>query len=97
LGFSDGRTFYLIATDGGLLDAPVPLTRLLLSAGERVEILVNCTGAWVVKYSGAIDDNGEDPKNAKPLLGNALDDLLAEKPVREPQTESFGCKIFYRK
>jgi len=44
LGFSDGRTFYLIATDGGLLNAPVPLTRLLLSAGERVELLVNCTG-----------------------------------------------------
>ncbi len=44
IGFSDGRTFYVITTDGGLVDAPVPVTRFLLSAGERVEILVNCTG-----------------------------------------------------
>ena len=40
-GFSDGRQFYQIGTDGGLLEAPVPLTRLLLSTGERAEILVD--------------------------------------------------------
>lgn len=44
LGFSDGRTFYVITTDGGLVNAPVGVTRFLLSPGERVEILVNCTG-----------------------------------------------------
>ncbi len=44
IGFSDGRTFYVITTDGGLVNAPVPVTRFLLSAGERVEILINCTG-----------------------------------------------------
>ena len=44
VGFSDNRTFYVITTDGGLVNNPVPLTRMLLSAGERVEILVNCSG-----------------------------------------------------
>jgi bilirubin oxidase len=44
LGFSDNRTFYVIASDGGLLGAPVPLTRYLLHAGERIEILVNGSG-----------------------------------------------------
>lgn len=44
IGFSDNRTFYVITTDGGLLNAPVAVTRYLLSAGERVEILVNFTG-----------------------------------------------------
>ena len=44
LGFSDNRTFYVITSDGGLLNAPVALTRYLLSAGERIEILVNFTG-----------------------------------------------------
>jgi len=44
LGFSDNRTFYVITSDGGLLNAPVPLTRYLLSAGERIEILVNLNG-----------------------------------------------------
>ncbi len=40
-GFSDNRTFWVIGNDGGLLDAPVPLTRTKLLPGERVEILVN--------------------------------------------------------
>jgi blue copper oxidase len=44
LGFSDNRSFSVIATDGGLLDAPVSVNRYMLSPGERVEILVNCTG-----------------------------------------------------
>lgn len=41
LGFSDNRTFYVIGNDGGLLNAPVPVTRVKLLVGERVEILVN--------------------------------------------------------
>jgi bilirubin oxidase len=43
-GFSNGQTFYQIATDGGLLDTSLALTRILLSPGERVEILVNFSG-----------------------------------------------------
>ncbi|MFN0077962.1 MAG: multicopper oxidase domain-containing protein [Prosthecobacter sp.] len=41
LGFSDNRTFYQIATDGGLVNTPVALTRLVLAVGERAEILVD--------------------------------------------------------
>ena len=41
LGFSDNRTFYIIANDGGLLNAPVAITRVKLMVGERVEIMVN--------------------------------------------------------
>ena len=45
LGFSDGRKFYVIGSDGGLLSKPdSSLTRYLIHAGERVEILINCTG-----------------------------------------------------
>jgi len=44
IGFSDNRTFYIITSDGGLLDAPVPVTRYILGVGERIEILVNLTG-----------------------------------------------------
>jgi len=48
LGFSDNRSFYIIGTDGGLLAAPLLINgatpRFLLSAGERVEILVNFSG-----------------------------------------------------
>ena len=41
LGFSDNRTFYIIGNDGGLLNAPVAVTRVKLLVGERIEILVN--------------------------------------------------------
>ena len=41
LGFSDNRTFFQVASDGGFLRAPVPLSRLLLSPAERAEILVD--------------------------------------------------------
>jgi blue copper oxidase len=44
LGFSDNRSFSVIATDGGLLNTPVTVTRYMLSPGERVEILINCSG-----------------------------------------------------
>jgi FtsP/CotA-like multicopper oxidase with cupredoxin domain len=37
---ADGREFDLIATDGGLLEAPVAATSVPLSPGERAEIVV---------------------------------------------------------
>lgn len=43
-GFSDNRSFSMIASDNGLLSAPVTLTRLLMAPGERAEILVNLSG-----------------------------------------------------
>ena len=53
-------------------------------------------GHFVVKYEGAIDDNGENPEKATPFIANAIDELLAGKKVSMPETESFGCRIFYR-
>ncbi len=43
-GFSNGQTFYQIATDGGLLDSSIALTRLKISPGERAEILIDFSG-----------------------------------------------------
>jgi FtsP/CotA-like multicopper oxidase with cupredoxin domain len=39
LGFTGNPGFHQISSDGGLLESPVALTRLLLSPGERAEIL----------------------------------------------------------
>ncbi len=41
LGFADDRPFVQIASDGGLLPAPVTTTRALLGPGERAELLVD--------------------------------------------------------
>ena len=72
-GFSDDRRFRQIGTDGGLLERPVPLTRLRLSTGERAEILVDFSGeensqVRLVSYSSELD-------NINPMWNsNALDD-----------------------
>ncbi len=43
-GFANNLVFNQIGGDGGLLDAPVSMSKLILSPGERVEILVDLTG-----------------------------------------------------
>ena len=51
--FSDDRTFYKIATDGGFLEEPVPLRDLVMLPGERNEIVVDFSnGDDVMLVSG---------------------------------------------
>ncbi|MCW5897647.1 MAG: multicopper oxidase domain-containing protein [Flavobacteriales bacterium] len=40
-GLSNNQSFHQIASDGGLLTAPVSMTRLRLAPGERAEVLVD--------------------------------------------------------
>jgi suppressor of ftsI len=40
LAFSDDREFAVVATDAGLMSAPVPVRTVALSPGERIEIVV---------------------------------------------------------
>lgn len=40
-GFENGRSFYQIATDGGLLEAPVTRNHMVLAPAERAEIVVD--------------------------------------------------------
>lgn len=51
---------------------------------------------WIIKYSGAIDDNGEHPELAKSFIEPALTSLLKGEPVKNSETASFGCRIYYR-
>ena len=44
IGLSDNSDFNVIGSDGGLLEAPVPINRLIISPGERYEILLDLNG-----------------------------------------------------
>ncbi len=45
-------------------------------------------------YHGRIDESQDDPKGVKsPDLRNALEAILAGKPVPTPETKAFGCTI----
>ncbi len=53
LQFSDGRSFQVIASDGGYLAAPVRLRSLQIAPGERYEMLVDfADGSEVVLETG---------------------------------------------
>lgn len=62
-GFTDDRSFKLVANDAGLLQEPVTLDRFMLSPGERAEIVVEFKpGEETILHSysgGAGIENGE--------------------------------------
>ncbi len=89
IGFSDNRSFSVISSDAGLLDKPVPVTRYILSAGERVEILLNLTGQQSQQvtlrafnstlpkdYPGAEPDDNSTVPGLRNRLGDRDFDIL---------------------
>jgi len=56
MGFDDGRRFLQIATDGGFLEQPAGLTEVLLSPGERAEILVDFSRDTIGRGPGLLVD-----------------------------------------
>jgi len=73
-GFQGNLTFFQITTDGGLLAAPVPLTRLELAPGERAEILVNFSGmlgqtVYLISFSSEFPNGIYGATNPSALMG----------------------------
>ena len=49
-------------------------------------------------YNGAMDDNAKpfgDPRKAKNYVRNAVEELIASKPVTVTKTKSYGCAVHY--
>jgi len=66
LRFQDRRTFHVIASDGGFLAQPVPMSELRISAAERFELLVDFSnGQPVVLETG--------PDRAVGIFGSIAD------------------------
>lgn len=94
-GFSGNLSFSIIASDGGLLQAPVNATRLQLSPGERAEILINLQSLigqriYLMSYAsefamgvqGAALMTGMDSTMESPL--NGIDFNLLQIDVTPP-------------
>lgn len=56
--FEDDHPFDMVATDGGLLPAPLELTRIVLSPGERAEIIVTMTAGQQLTLRSVPHDLG---------------------------------------
>ena len=57
--------------------------------------LLDADGA--VKYRGRVDDSLKEPEIKSHDLKDALDAVLAGKPVPNPTTKAFGCGVKWKK
>ncbi len=88
-GFDDGRTFDLIATDGGLLTEAAPMQGIRLSPGERAEVLVTVSTGETVNLQSSAPDLGI---SAGAATRNAGDDTLDVLELRAADTlDSIGA------
>lgn len=55
--FEDGRVFHKVASDAGLLPAPVPMDQLMLAPAERAEIVVDFSDGAAVRLVSDPDRN----------------------------------------
>lgn len=79
--FADNRVFHKIATDGGLLSAPVPLTSMEMVPGERCEIIVDLSDCKPAELLTIFEEEFE-PEG---LVDTLLDNLnLFAPPLPEP-------------
>lgn len=101
VGLSENRPFYLIATDGGLIEKPLSLTRIPLMPGERVELLVDLSAEkpestvdlMAFNAGQAFGFPGQEPQRTPPngsLLNNIdfrLLHIVVAPPTARPLTK----------
>jgi blue copper oxidase len=87
LGFADDRDFTMVASDGGLLSEPLPLSRITLSPGERVEIVVAAGGSSPMMLRAfPFDDQPEIDRDIASDYGLTDSfDVLELRPVPNPE------------
>lgn len=89
LGFNDGRSFQVVASEGGLLEHPIALKRLEMGPGERYEILVDLSDrkSVMLKSYRGVGNTAHGPMG---MMGmdNDMDVLLinAESAEKRPTT-----------
>lgn len=102
-GHADGAKAQKLSADRGaaptavLLDESGTVGRLYDAKTTPHLFVIDAAGTLV--YAGAIDSepSGDpaDIPNAVPYVKNALDEVLAGKPVTAAKTKPYGCSIKY--
>jgi glutathione peroxidase-family protein len=73
------------------VDATSDVARAFGASRTPEVFLFNKEGKLV--YHGAVDDNRDAPKVTQSYLKEALDDVVAGKPVTAAETKAVGCTI----
>ena len=81
-----------------LVDKEQKIAKLFAAAKTpHAFVLEKKDNLWLVRYNGAIDDNGAEPDKVKnAYLDNALTAILNGKEVDIKETKSIGCAIQYK-
>jgi peroxiredoxin len=81
-----------------LLDETQEITRTFGATNTPHIFIINKVGNdFKVAYIGAIDNNPGDGLQAeKKYVENALEELLANKPVSQPSAKAIGCGIKWK-
>jgi len=81
-----------------LIDDAQQIARMLDIKRTAETICIN-TSDWTVFYRGALDDQlvegAQKPKAEEKYVENALEELLAGKPISRPKTVGRGCLITF--
>lgn len=78
-----------------VVDATSNVARAFGATKTPEAFLFDAEGKLV--YHGAIDDNAKEPAAVESTyLKDALEEVLAKKPVAKPETKSVGCSIKFR-
>jgi FtsP/CotA-like multicopper oxidase with cupredoxin domain len=83
VGFDDSRELLLIGADGGLLEVPRPARRVLLSPGERAEVVAEFRPGERAVLRSFEPDLGADFFNDRFSGGDDSFDLLEVRAARE--------------
>ena len=52
---------------------------------------------WRLRYHGAVDDNANEPDQVQHrYLQDALDAMIARRPIADAETRFMGCTIKFR-
>ena len=90
LALSDGSPLVLVGTDGGLLDAAIPLARIFLGPAERADVLVDFSGKTpgdrILLQSKPFQISGGMGMGMGSSQGQAMD--LMEFLIREGDTDT---------
>lgn len=109
--FADNRPFSKIATDGGYLETPVPLTTMEMAPGERCEIIVDLSNGEPAELLTLFEDQFDDQDGSLGSLINRLIQTSNPKPMpslrlvpdrklpanRVPLPEKLGARIIHPK
>lgn len=82
--FEDDRTFHQIASDGGLLPAPIAMTDISLAPAERAEILVDFGSAEKVRLLSGHDFN--DPMGGG-MMGRMMGRMMGGQVLSPESVE----------